>query len=109
MSSDPGRKRRKSGCLVSLAERTEEGCEVFITVGKDSCRYSIVRIPVDYGIGFTVSRKDEQRPDKYQVGVERRGELVIITCDCPGGIYLAGQSKCKHVLAVEQMSREGIL
>lgn len=89
--------------MVSLDQTTETGCTVFLTVGKDSCKYAIDRIPDDDGAGFEVTRDDPARRVIHHVHVG--GEFT--TCDCTAG--LLGKVKCKHVLAVAQMMMEGHL
>lgn len=95
---------RKSRVLVEYCAPHESGCDAFVTVGKDSCRYTFRQIAAAPGeTGWEVERKDKQRPARHHVLVAKE----YVSCDCTAG--LVQRAMCKHVLAVQQLTREGHL
>jgi hypothetical protein len=79
-----------------------------LTAGKNTTFYRLESLESDFGQAFRLSKADNGNgePEVYDVNLMAGGRS---TCECLGFLHHGHKTTCKHVAALFQLQKRGLL
>jgi hypothetical protein len=81
---------------------------LWLTVGKNTTAYHLEALDSDFGAAYRLSKADngDGTPEVYDVCLIQGGRS---TCECLGFLHHGHKTTCKHVAALFQLQKRGLL